>query len=548
MARHYFRKAFSARLSRHLTLWAFSSLMAIEAIILLPSYFKRERDLLATQESLVLTSLETAFVSAETDRSPAEAQAGVMTALRQLKSQAVILDYAVTTAQGTSLTHQSRVLNIDLQTTQALLERPSLRRMQQRYDSAIYLEQTQPPLYIFVRHDTQAIQSELNAYTGRMLGMILLISLVVTVATMVGVERLVIRPVLYLQADLLTAINNVQVGIQESSFQSIRLKHKDELGEVIDTFGLLYEKVWQAMTAREAAIQAEQQERERANQLHHNISHLHQTQTQLVQSEKMSSLSQLVAGIAHEINNPITFIHGNLKHLSIYMEDLLSLVQLYEHYYPEPVNEIAAETKAVDLDFIQGDLPKLLSSIEVGSNRVRDIVLSLRNFSRLDEAEVKPVDIHEGLENTLVLLNHRLASGATESRIRIVRDYVQLPMVECYAGLLNQAFMSVLINAIEAFDKAVTDVDLRRITLRTALIDDEWVQIAIANNGPPISPKVQKRMFEPFFTTKAVGQGTGMGLPTAYQIVTIKHKGKLVCFSEENTETEFVIQIPISHQ
>ena len=190
MARHYFIKAFSAKLSRQLTLCVFGSLMAIEAVILVPSYFKRERDLLAAQEALVSTSLETAFDADVPQQSPVVVQAYVLTLLRQLKSQKVVLDYAVTTEDGMSLTHQSRALNVDLQTTQNLLEQPVLRRIQQTYDSAIYLDSVVPPLYIFLRYDTQATQAELNAYTGRLLGMILLISLVVTVTTMIGVERL----------------------------------------------------------------------------------------------------------------------------------------------------------------------------------------------------------------------------------------------------------------------------------------------------------------------------------------------------------------------
>ncbi|MFK8186395.1 MAG: sensor histidine kinase [Phormidesmis sp.] len=236
------------------------------------------------------------------------------------------------------------------------------------------------------------------------------------------------------------------------------------------------------------------------------------------------------------------------------MGDLLSLVQLYDRHYPSPTHDIAEQIEDVDLAFIQEDYPKLIASIEAGSTRVRDVVLSLRNFSRLDESDIKLVDIHEGIENTLIMLNHRLINESGKPIIQISRDYDNLPKVECYAGLLNQALMSILFNAIEALSRPDAVAQTAQpsentfqpqITLRTTLVGNSWIKIAVANNGPSIPPEVQQQMFEPFFTTKPVGQGTGMGLSMAYQIVNVKHGGKLFCFSEADTDTEFVIQIPI---
>lgn len=566
MAHMQFHQAFKAKLSRSLTLWVFVSLLAIETIILLPSYLKRDRDLTAAQVSLVQTSLDTALGSSNTssakettaDQTAEENtkidKTSVLTALEQMQSQDVILGYTVITKNGKLLSRQGQSLDSDLPRIQALLQKTAAKHSRQAYDSAIHVTQTQPPLYIAIRHDRQPIQAELNAYTGRMISLVLIISVVITVATMIAVERIILRPVLSLRADLLTAINNLQHNIRESPFQSAQLHRNDELGEVVSTFQLLYEKIWQAVDAHEAASLAEQQERDRANQLSDNITHLHKNQVQLVQSEKMTSLSQLVAGIAHEINNPISFIHGNVGHLKDYMDEVLSLIQLYDKHYPDPADEISEQADEIDIAFIQEDCPKLLNSIESGSTRVRDVVLSLRNFSRLDESDIKLVDIHEGIENTLMMLNHRLTNEADEPIIQVSRDYDELPQVECYAGLLNQAFMSILFNAIEAFDNEDSTAYIAaqpqetfqpKITLQTTLVGESWAQITITNNGPPIRPEIQNQIFEPFFTTKPVGQGTGMGLSMAYQIVHGKHNGKLFCFSDAEADTEFVIQIPI---
>ena len=287
-------------------------------------------------------------------------------------------------------------------------------------------------------------------------------------------------------------------------------------------------------------------------ELNRTLKELQTSQAHLVQSEKMSSLGQLVAGVAHEINNPVSFIHGNLTHIQEYTQGLLELLQLYEQYYPNPVSEIQTETEEIDLKFIRDDLPKILSSMEMGSIRICKIVLSLRNFSRLDEAEIKPVDIHEGLENTLVILNNRLKANPKRAEIQVIRGYENLPAVECYPGLLNQVFMNMLANAIDALEEKIENQTPQerkenpsQITLQTSLIKEEWVQIAIADNGSGIPQGIQKNIFDPFFTTKPIGKGTGMGMSISYQIITEKHGGKLECFSSFGEGTEFIIQIPI---
>jgi two-component system NtrC family sensor kinase len=299
-------------------------------------------------------------------------------------------------------------------------------------------------------------------------------------------------------------------------------------------------------------LENSQKEVKEKRQLEQTLSELKRTQAKLVHAEKMSSLGQLVAGVAHEINNPVNFIHGNLTYIEEYSQQLLNLVQIYQYHYPNPVAEIQDETDAIDLDFLQKDLLKIVSSMKLGTDRIRNIVLSLRVFSRMDEAELKPVDIHEGIDSTLLILQHRLKNKPKDSEIQVIQKYGNLPLVECYAGQLNQVFMNILANAIDAIDeineKRTLDerkANYSQITISTSAIDLEWVQIAIADTGIGIPESIQKQIFNPFFTTKPIGKGTGMGMAISHQIITEKHGGRLTCFSTPGKGAEFVIHIPI---
>jgi len=288
--------------------------------------------------------------------------------------------------------------------------------------------------------------------------------------------------------------------------------------------------------------------RRKTNKLGDELITLRQTQAQMVHSAKMSSLGQMVAGIAHEINNPVNFVHGNLTHTSNYMHDLVGLIRLYEAHCPSPSTEIQTRREEIDIDFIKEDLSKAFASMAAGTQRIQQIVLSLRNFSRLDESNCKLVDIHQGLESTLVILQHQLAFSPSRPAIQVVRDFDKLPLIECYAGQLNQVFMNILTNAIDALETKQNNTVIAsaspQITIRTE-VRSEHVAISIANNGASIPPNIQSRIFDPFFTTKAVGKGTGMGLAISYQIVTEKHHGKIDCSSDEGAGTEFSIEIPI---
>ncbi|MGJ5675399.1 MAG: sensor histidine kinase [Nostochopsis sp.] len=282
---------------------------------------------------------------------------------------------------------------------------------------------------------------------------------------------------------------------------------------------------------------------QRTYELNQALESLKQAQLYLVQGEKMSALGQLVAGIAHEINNPVNFIHGNLTYVKEYTQDLLEFVQLYQKHYPNPVDEIQERAENLDLEFLQADLVKMLGSMEMGSDRIRDLVLSLRNFSRLDEAEIKPVDIHAGIDSTLVILQHRLKARPDFPTIQIIKDYKQLPEVECYPSQLNQVFMNILSNAIDALEESA--FAFPTITIRTSAIDTNWVTVSIADNGVGIPEPICSKLFDPFFTTKPVGKGTGLGLSISYQIVTEKHGGKIECHSTVGQGTEFVVQLPV---
>jgi NO-binding membrane sensor protein with MHYT domain/signal transduction histidine kinase len=279
---------------------------------------------------------------------------------------------------------------------------------------------------------------------------------------------------------------------------------------------------------------------------------LQNTQLQMVQAEKMSSLGQLVAGVAHEINNPVNFIHANLGYVEQYTQNLLHCVRLYQESYPTPVAEIQVGAEELELDFVQQDLPKILNSMRVGTERIRQIVLSLRNFSRLDESEFKAVDLHAGIDNTLLMLQHRLKATPERPAIQVQKEYGNLPLVECYAGQLNQVFMNILANAIDALDEQnakLQPLEVQeypsQIHIRTSVIEMQWVEIAISDNGIGVPEEVQHRIFDPFFTTKPIGKGTGIGMSISYQIVTERHGGRLKCCSLPGQGTEFRIEIPI---
>jgi signal transduction histidine kinase len=299
-----------------------------------------------------------------------------------------------------------------------------------------------------------------------------------------------------------------------------------------------------------------QKEKERARIAREGFRDLQHNYTRLLQNEKMIALGQLVAGIAHEINNPMNFIYGNLSYASEYVRDLLFILECYQQKIPYQDAIYQAKSKGIEINFIVEDLPKLLSSMKVGATRINEIILSLRNFSRLDQAELKLVDIHQGIENTLVILQHNLKAKTDRPEIKVIKEYGNLPLVECYAGQMNQVFMNIIANAIDALSESYSLSKLSDninpnshkdmiIRIRTEVTDENQVIVSIADNGMGIPESIQKRLFDPFFTTKPVGKGTGLGLSISYQIIVEKHGGQIHCVSHLGRGSEFIITIPI---
>lgn len=291
-------------------------------------------------------------------------------------------------------------------------------------------------------------------------------------------------------------------------------------------------------------------------ELEKTIRQLHQTQASFIQAEKMSSLGQLVAGITHEINNPISFISGNLDYCKEYVVYLLQLVQIYQNTYPETTPEIAQLTEAIDLDYLHQDFPKMLNSMRNGAVRIQEIMKSLRTFSHLGEVGKKSVDLQQNLDAITILLENRCQATVDDPGVEVIKNYSNLPLVECYPGLLNQALINILNNALDSLqqvdsDRTLADINAEPKTLTittttTTIAGQLAIEIRIKDNGVGISESVKQSLFNPFFTTKAVGKGTGMGLAISYQIITEKHHGSLECISNPSIGAEFIIHLPLT--
>ncbi|MEG4799616.1 ATP-binding protein [Microcoleus sp. ARI1-B5] len=389
--------------------------------------------------------------------------------------------------------------------------------------------------------------AQINANTQSTI-LLSLLALAISLGIGILTTRWITQPILQLnQASSAMAAGSLSQAVTESSVYELQEltqsfnRMAQQLQESFNTLEQANEQLEHRVEERTAQLKAAKDEVETA------LRELQRTQTQLIQSEKMSSLGQLVAGVAHEINNPVNFIYGNLDHADEYTQELLKLVQAYQTHYPEPTAAIAQQSEAMDLDFMVNDLSKLIASMKEGARRIREIVLALRTFSRLDEAEVKSINIHDGIDSTLVILGNRLKPKLNHPKIEILRNYGSLPLVECYPGPLNQVFMNILSNAIDAVEIAIEQGKqiTPAISIYTALIDENWAEIRIGDNGRGIPEAIEQQIFDPFFTTKPVGSGTGMGLAISYQIVADRHQGTLSCSSQSGEGTEFVIKIPL---
>ncbi|HEY9302205.1 MAG TPA: ATP-binding protein [Phormidium sp.] len=340
----------------------------------------------------------------------------------------------------------------------------------------------------------------------------MLISALIAVALADKTSRAIAQP-------LETVTNVAQQVARESNFNlQVPVTTDDEIGVLAISFNQLIQRVSEY------------------------TQELKQTQAQLIQTEKMSSLGQMVAGIAHEINNPVNFIGGNIDYANQYIEDLAGLVTLYQEYYPNPPDAILERIEDIELEFLREDLPKTLSSMKMGAERIREIVVSMRNFSRSDDGKMKSADIHEGIDSTLVILNHRLKQG-----IQVIKQYGKLPALECYPAQLNQVFMNIISNAIDALEEVKKEDKgySPTIWVSTEITADNTVTVKIRDNGPGIASASAQQIFDPFFTTKSIGKGTGLGLAISYQILA-KHQGKIEVNSQIGQGTEFVITLPVA--
>jgi signal transduction histidine kinase len=384
--------------------------------------------------------------------------------------------------------------------------------------------------------------AQINANTRTTI-LLCLIALVLASLSGIYTCRWITRPI--------EQINQASRALVNRQLERVTASPVVELDSLADSFNAMASQLRESfMTLEQANETLEVRVIERTTELSQALHDLKKTQAQLIQQEKMSSLGQLVAGVAHEINNPISFVAINLKFVQQYAEDLVEFVQLYQRHYPQTHSEITARSQKIELEYLKQDLSKILKSMQVGTDRIQEIVLSLRSFSRLDESAFKPVDLHEGIESTLLILQHRLEANADRPAIQVIKNYGDLPIVECYAGQINQVLMNLLSNAIDALEESNQDRSFEaiehepnQIWISTALKDSNTVQIQIQDNGIGVPESLRSRLFDPFFTTKPVGKGTGLGLSISYQIITERHGGKLYCESASGITT-FTIEIP----
>ncbi|MEM9219111.1 MAG: ATP-binding protein [Cyanobacteria bacterium P01_F01_bin.150] len=331
-----------------------------------------------------------------------------------------------------------------------------------------------------------------------------------------------------------------QQVIEDNNFQlRTSANTQDEIGQLATALNQLIQWVGQYTHELELAGQTlETQVEHRTEELQSALKELQDTQAQLIHTEKMSSLGEMMAGIAHEINNPISFVHGNIVPLNEYCQDLLELIKTYQKDYPDPTKRVTEKQEDIDLDFLIQDLPCLLDSIKTGTDRVRQIVVSMRNFSRLDEAAIKDVNIHDGINSTLLLLNHRL-----KHNVEVIKNYGDIPQINCSPAQLNQVFTNIISNALDAMFEA-NSLE-KKIFISTSISANNHIKISIRDTGPGIVPNVRAKIFDPFFTTKPVGKGTGLGLGICFRIVQ-QHQGNIEVNSKVNQGTEFVVTLPVN--
>jgi signal transduction histidine kinase len=538
------RKIFLPRLTQRITLWIFASILGIEAAIVVPAIVQQRQKLLGdivTHSDAVLATLQQSAIASN------QTEATLIDVLKQLQTAHLIQGatlYRLDAKRPIAVIGERSQLNIQPPNT----DRQTL-AIDQRYEVGHTLALPQQSYILVLRHDTTAVNQAIYGDVGRIGGLVLVISAVVAGSLAIVLQYQIIRPIVLLRWDLLQAGETVTQGLVAPEFVSDHYGYQDEFADVITAFQQMFQQISNEIGARK---RSESAMRQTTAQLQQTLQELQSTQAQLVQSEKMSSLGQLVAGVAHEINNPMNFIHGNLEYVGHMSQELLAVIQQYQTDYPQMTPAIARQIESVDLDFVRQDLPKLLQSMQDGAQRIQGLVLSFRNFSRLDESEWKTADLHTGLDSTLMLIQHRLQESPSQSAIQIIKQYEDLPKITCCPAQINQAFLALLHNAIDALaphrshDNVIyrSNEDQPMIEIKTRIVG-ESITIDITDNGIGMDEKTLKRAFDPFFTTKDVGAGQGLGLAIGYQIIVDSHGGELFCQSVVNRGTRFTIHLPV---
>jgi signal transduction histidine kinase len=525
----------NSKLSRQLSVWILLGILGMEAIIFLPSAYRRKHEKLQELEMTSLATVDTlAVVMPDANQ--------FIQSLPRLKQTSPLMAAKLYKENGQAIDSFGRADSLSFTQAQQLI--PKLHYTKPwRYDIAQQVTLKDGTYYLLLSYDATAISNDLIEFSIRILGLVVLISLSVTGLMIWIINHRLIYPIVRLQFDVQQAGLAIAKETPCPDFLSRSYEFNNELQDVIQAFFATNAQTLEAIALRK---ESEANLRQTSQQLESSISDLKRTQAQLVHTEKMSSLGQLGAGFAHEINNPINFIHANLSYLAQYSTDLLALIAQYEMALPNPPDAITDQRETMELAFIQEDMPSIIRSMQAGSARIGDLVASFRNFVRLDEAELKRADLHESLDNTLILLNQRLETTAYRSPIQLDRQYGALDLLTCYPAQLNQVLFYLLSNAIEGIDRlAKIGTKAFCITIKTTQ-DHKRVTISITDNGIGIDPEILHKVFDPFFTTKDVGGGTGLGLTNSHYIIENIHKGSLSLSSNPKVATTLTIVLPIA--